>query len=53
MAKRTIAVKAGDMILFNGGITWHMVNGVRGEKERITLGGFLEPRENGEVYVWA
>lgn len=51
--KNVVSVKAGDMIVFNGGVTWHMVNSVLGDKERITLGGFLEPQENGEVYVWA
>jgi len=53
VAKRTIAVKAGDMIIFNGGTTWHMVNNVQGPLERVTLGGFIEPQDNGELRLWA
>lgn len=51
--KKSISVKAGDMILFNGGTTWHMVNKIQGPIERVTLGGFIEPQDNGELRLWA
>ena len=47
-----IDVKERDMILFNGGYIWHMIEQVRSERERITLGSFIEKGHNGKTYVW-
>lgn len=42
----------GDMIIFSGGKIWHKVENVK-KGERITLGGFITPGINKEVYFWA
>jgi Rps23 Pro-64 3,4-dihydroxylase Tpa1-like proline 4-hydroxylase len=45
---------AGDLLLFAGGNTWHKVEKVKGNKSRITLGGFIaETTEEGKFYIWA
>ena len=42
------------MILFQGGNIWHRVETVRGNKPRITLGGFGGTSLNKEkIYYWS
>jgi Rps23 Pro-64 3,4-dihydroxylase Tpa1-like proline 4-hydroxylase len=44
----------GDMILFAGGQIWHRVESVQGNRERITLGGFLSFNyEKDAVVYWS
>ena len=38
--RRAIRPRAGDLLFFDGGRIWHLVSAVRGQRVRITLGGF-------------
>ncbi len=52
--KMMIHPMEGDMIIFAGGQIWHRVEDVLGDKERITLGGFLSfSRDNQAVVYWS
>lgn len=45
--------KVGDMILFQGGDIWHRVSDIKGNKPRITFGGFLAPSHDfAKLYLW-
>ena len=39
--RMNLVTELGDMLIFNGGKIWHMVERVVGEKKRITAGAFL------------
>lgn len=44
----------GDMIIFRGGEIWHKVEAIRGQKGRMTLGGFLAySNSSDEIHIWA
>lgn len=44
----------GDLLIFDGGTIWHRVEMVKGNKHRITLGGFMGFTNNGEeIYYWS
>lgn len=45
---------AGDLLCFAGGRIWHRVSYVKGNQQRITLGGFLSPSKDGtKTYFWS
>lgn len=51
--KITVNPKEGDLIIFNGGNIWHKVEDILGEKNRITLGGFLgKSNVKNEILFW-
>jgi hypothetical protein len=51
---RTIALAAGDMVLFTGGRIWHRVVPVRGERPRVTVGGFVaESHDGAQLFYWS
>ena len=52
--RMTIRLEPGDFLTFTGGPIWHLVDEVKGEKGRITLGGFIGFSSNDEqVYCWS
>lgn len=51
---RLTDVGAGDMILFTGGRIWHRVTPVEGDRERVTIGGFVAlSQDDRTVYYWS
>ncbi len=49
--KQYINPDIGDMVIFNGGRIWHKVADFDGDKNRITVGGFLaHSQDNQTVY---
>lgn len=50
-------LKAGDLLIFAGGEIWHRVEEVRGNRKRITFGGFLgfgnKSNTKDDLYMWA
>lgn len=51
--RKLIDVNQRDLVLFNGGDIWHMVENVSEDRERITCGAFIEKGDDGNTYVWA
>jgi len=48
-----IELNEGDLIIFDGGRIWHKVNEVKGDTQRITMGGFMGLSRNGDgLYYW-
>lgn len=49
-----LSLEKGDLLVFDGGRIWHKVNSVKGNKERITVGGFLAISKNQKnIYYWS
>ncbi|MGB3653517.1 MAG: tetratricopeptide repeat protein [Rivularia sp. (in: cyanobacteria)] len=49
--KQYISPDIGDMVIFNGGRIWHKVANFDGDKNRITVGGFLAySQDNQTIY---
>jgi len=49
-----LALKPGSLIVFNGGDIWHRVEDVKGNRSRITLGGFLSlSHDHKKIFLWA
>ena len=49
-----IQINEGDLMLFDGGTIWHRVEVVRGNKNRITFGGFIGyTSDMNEIYYWS
>ena len=49
--KQYINPDIGDMVIFNGGRIWHKVADFDGDKNRITVGGFLlSSQDNQKIY---
>jgi hypothetical protein len=47
-------IEAGDLLIFDGGTIWHRIEIVKGNKHRITLGGFIGFTGNDqEIYYWS
>lgn len=45
---------AGDLVIFCGGNVWHRVERVRGQRSRITLGGFIATSAvPGQLILWS
>lgn len=52
--RMTIRLEPGDFLTFAGGDIWHVVEEVRGEKGRITIGGFMGfSHDDKVVYCWS
>lgn len=50
---RRMALVPGEMVVFGGGWRWHRVEEVRGQRPRITYGGFAGPSIDGRsLHVW-
>ena len=50
---KEIIANDGDLVLFSGGRIWHSVNKMKGEKERITYGGFSAlGKDKQTIYLW-
>jgi tetratricopeptide (TPR) repeat protein len=51
--KQYINPEVGDMVIFNAGRIWHKVAGCEGNKNRITVGGFLaRSKDDKTVFCW-
>lgn len=51
--KQYINPEVGDMVIFNAGRIWHKVASCEGNKNRITVGGFLaRSKDNKTVFCW-
>ena len=49
-----IDMKAGDLVIFAGGRIWHKVRDLTGDKERVTMGGFMAfSNEMDKLYHWS
>lgn len=49
-----IKLEKGDLLIFDGGRIWHEVKPVLGNKNRITVGGFLGmSKDKTKVYYWS
>lgn len=49
-----LQINEGDLLIFDGGTIWHRVELVRGNRHRITFGGFMGFTQNGnEIYYWS
>lgn len=49
-----INLEKGDLLIFDGGRIWHEVRAVKGNKDRVTVGGFLAISINKDkVYYWS
>jgi hypothetical protein len=53
IARMYIDTEPGDMLIFDGGKIWHMVESVTSEHKRVTLGAFLNIKEDESVEIWA
>ncbi len=52
--RMTIRLEPGDFLTFTGGPIWHLVEEVKGEKGRISVGGFIGFSEQGDAPLcWA
>jgi len=52
--QRPVAPGAGDMILFTGGRIWHRVAPVRGDRRRVTIGGFVAlSNDDDTILYWS
>lgn len=52
--RKTIKLEPGDFLTFAGGPIWHLVEEVKGEKGRLTVGGFLAfTHDDKEIQVWS
>ncbi|MEQ3656637.1 MAG: hypothetical protein ABNH00_12295 [Dokdonia sp.] len=50
----SISPEPGDMIVFCGGQIWHKVEYIKGDTNRLTLGGFLSfTKDNKGLYIWS
>lgn len=49
-----LILNPGDMIIFSGGQIWHRIEEIVGNKDRITIGGFIAySNDNGKLYYWS
>lgn len=49
-----LKLEDGDLLIFDGGTIWHRVEMVKGDKHRITLGGFMGfTKDEKEIYYWS
>ncbi len=53
VARHTVSLAAGDLVVFDGGRFVHRVLPVAGERTRVTIGGFLTRGEDGELYAFS
>jgi hypothetical protein len=52
--KRYMSPDVGDMILFHGGNIVHQIIDVKGEKTRITIGGFVAfSKDDQKIFYWS
>ena len=52
--EQLISPPVGSIVVFSGGDIWHRVNVVKGNKSRITIGGFVSSGvEENMLYIWA
>jgi hypothetical protein len=52
--RMTLHLEPGDFLTFTGGPIWHLVEEVKGEKGRISVGGFIGFSKNDdEILCWA
>jgi hypothetical protein len=52
--RQTIKLEPGDFLTFAGGPIWHVVEEVKGEKGRITVGGFMGfSHDEKTLYAWS
>ena len=50
----SISPEPGDMIVFSGGQIWHKVEYIKGNTNRLTLGGFLSfTKDNKGLHIWS
>lgn len=50
----SLNLKAGDLLLFDGGRIWHQVTPVIGQQNRITIGGFISySQDHQQIYYWS
>lgn len=50
----TLTPEAGDLLLFNGAQIWHRVEIVKGQRDRMTIGGFIGFSEDDkEILYWS
>lgn len=53
-AKEALDLRAGDMLIFHGGRIWHRVSAVKGERPRITVGGFAAfSNDDSSLFYWS
>lgn len=52
---KRIKLNGGDLIVFRAGQIWHCIDEISGERDRITIGGFIaESRKNkGQFLAWS
>lgn len=51
--RQFVCPDAGDLIVFAGGTIWHRVEYIRGNRDRITLGGFMSlARDESGIHYW-
>lgn len=50
--KRYVTPNVGDMILFHGGNIVHQITDVKGDKTRITIGGFLAMSKDEQKFLY-
>ncbi|MFT4543875.1 MAG: hypothetical protein ACI9EQ_000325 [Bacteroidia bacterium] len=49
-----VAPAIGDLFIFAGGKYWHRVEKVLGQKNRITIGGFIgKSKKADEIFIWS
>jgi hypothetical protein len=49
-----LTIEDGDLLVFDGGTIWHRIEIVKGNKNRITLGGFIGfTKDNNAIYYWS
>lgn len=52
--KRYVRPDIGDMVLFHGGPIWHKVADIKGNKNRITIGGFVAlSKDEQKIFYWS
>ncbi|MDM9585832.1 2OG-Fe(II) oxygenase [Nostoc sp. GT001] len=52
--KKYISPDIGDMVLFHGGTIWHKVAEARGNKNRISIGGFVAiSTDDQKIFYWS
>lgn len=50
-----LELQEGDMVVFRAAQIWHCIDEVRGDRDRVTIGGFIAPSKKDKkiIYSWS
>ena len=55
MEQTRLELQEGDMVVFRAAQIWHCIDEVRGNRDRVTIGGFIAPSKQDKktIYSWS